>query len=224
MEKRTKEKRWNGKKEMCCAGLALTAFVFWTAAVRMVDVEKIGPRGSSVGFASLNRAVHELTGVHMELYTLTDWLGLVPIGLAAGFALLGLTQLLRRRSLLKVDRDILLLGGFYVLVLASYLFFEKAVVNYRPVLIDGYLEASYPSSTTVLVLCIVPTAMMQLSKRITNPWIRRGSLALLSVFAAGMVTGRLLSGVHWLTDIVGGILLSAGLVLLYNSFAVKHRL
>ena len=209
---------------MCCAGLALTAFVFWTAAVRMVDVEKIGPRGSSVGFASLNRAVHELTGVHMELYTLTDWLGLVPIGLAAGFALLGLTQLLRRRSLLKVDRDILLLGGFYVLVLASYLFFEKAVVNYRPVLIDGYLEASYPSSTTVLVLCIVPTAMMQLSKRITNPWIRRGSLALLSVFAAGMVTGRLLSGVHWLTDIVGGILLSAGLVLLYNSFAVKHRL
>ena len=224
MEKRTKEKRWNGKKGMCCAGLALTAFVFWTAAVRMVDVEKIGPRGSSVGFASLNRAVHELTGVHMELYTLTDWLGLVPIGLAAGFALLGLAQLLRRRSLLKVDRDILLLGGFYVLVLASYLFFEKAVVNYRPVLIDGYLEASYPSSTTVLVLCIVPTAMMQLSKRITNPWIRRGSLALLSVFAAGMVTGRLLSGVHWLTDIVGGILLSAGLVLLYNSFAAKHLL
>lgn len=224
MEKRTKEKRWNGKKGMCCAGLALTAFVFWTAAVRMVDVEKIGPRGSSVGFASLNRAVHELTGVHMELYTLTDWLGLVPIGLAAGFALLGLAQLLRRRSLLKVDRDILLLGGFYVLVLASYLFFEKAVVNYRPVLIDGYLEASYPSSTTVLVLCIVPTAMMQLSKRITNPWIRRGSLALLSVFAAGMVTGRLLSGVHWLTDIVGGILLSAGLVLLYNSFVAKHLL
>ena len=100
--------------------------------------------GSRVGFAAINGAFHALTGVHWALYTLTDWLGLVPIGIALGFAVLGLVQLIRRKSLLKVDRDILILGGFYIVVLAAYLLFETVVINFRPVLIDGKLEASYP--------------------------------------------------------------------------------
>lgn len=107
-------------------------------------------------FAALNGAVRELTGVHMALYTVTDWLSLIPIFVAIGFAALGLWQLIRRKSVFKVDYNIIVLGGFYVLVMAVYLFFEAVVVNYRPVLIDGFLEASYSSSTTVLVMCVIP--------------------------------------------------------------------
>lgn len=105
-------------------------------------------------------------------------------------------------------------------MLAAYLFFEAFAVNDRPVLIDGYPETSYPSSTTVLVLCIMPTALMQLNARIKNRRFRRCIAAALSSFTAFMVIGRLLSGVHWFADIVGGILLSAGLVLLYGALAV----
>ena len=153
----------------------------------------------------------------MILYTVTDWPGLVPVGICLAFALLGLGQWIRRRSLRRVDRSILVLGGFYLVVIFCYLFFEAFVVNRRPVLIGGVLEASYPSSTTLLVLCVIPTAIMQLRGRIQNSALRRCVSGSISVFTVFMVAGRLLSGVHWFTDIIGGILLSAGLILLYSS-------
>lgn len=155
----------------------------------------------------------------MTLYIITDWLGLVPCAFIIGFAALGLTQWIRRRSLLNVDSDILLLGGFYLIVLALYLFFEEFVVNYRPVLINGFLEASYPSSTTLLVMCVMPTSMMQIKQRIRSPRLRRSVNGFLAAFTVFMVTARLISGVHWLTDIIGGMLLSTGLVKLYHFFA-----
>ena len=209
-------------KTLLAALCTLAAFALWTGLLRCVDVQPIGPDGSRVGFAAINGAFHALTGVHWALYTLTDWLGLVPIGIAFGFAVLGLVQLIRRKSLLKVDRDLLILGGFYIVVLAAYLLFETVVINYRPVLVGGKLEASYPSSTTVLALCILPTAMMQLKTRIHSVAARRAVLGILAAFTVFMVAGRLLSGVHWLSDIAGGVLLSAGLVLLY-AFAVKRE-
>lgn len=198
------------------AAAMLVAFALWTAALHFVDVQPIGPRESAVGFAAVNRYFHNLTGVHMSLYAITDWLSIVPIGFVLGFALLGLVQWLKRKHLLKVDRSILVLGGFYLVIMAVYAAFEVAVVNYRPVLIEGQLEASYPSSTTMLVMCVMPTAMMQLRTRIVNRSLRRWVLIGMSSFTVFMVIGRLLSGVHWLTDIIGGALLSAGLVMMYN--------
>ena len=207
------------QKTAFAAAILLGAFALWTAAVCHLDVRPIGPRHSSVGFAALNGFVHQLTGVHMGLYTLTDWLGLIPLAFMLGFAILGLIQLIRRKRLCRVDRSLLVLGGFYLLVIAAYLFFESFVINYRPVLIEGYLEASYPSSTTLLVLCVIPTAGMQLNARIRHPQVRRVVLSVMTVFMICMVVGRLLSGVHWLTDIIGGILLSAGLVMAYAAAA-----
>lgn len=205
------------------AGILLAAFALWTLAVQHIDVQAIGPNGSSVGFAGLNGWVHDLTGVHMGLYVLTDWLGLVPMGFVLGFAVLGMVQWMRRRKLFRVDHDILLLGGFYLLVLILYLVFETVAVNARPVLIDGRLEASYPSSTTMLVLCVMPTAMMQLRARIRNTKVRTIVLTILAVFTACMVVGRLIAGVHWFTDIIGGVLLSAGLVALYDAIEKKMK-
>ena len=206
------------KKRLVLGVSLVVAFVLWTILVRFVDVRAIGPEGSSVGFAALNGFVHELTGVNWFLYTITDWLGIVPIAVALGFAILGLVQLIKRKSLWKVDHSILALGVFYIVVMVAYIFFEVVVINYRPTLIDGYLEASYPSSTTMLVMCVMPTAAMQLNVRIKNTVLRRCAVITIVAFTAFMVIGRLVSGVHWITDIIGGALLSAGLVTMYDVF------
>lgn len=209
-------KKQNLKKYIVAFGF-LGAFILWTVMLCSVDVQPIGPQGSSVGFAACNRLVHSLTGVHMLLYTVTDWLGLVPILFVLGFAALGLAQWIKRKSITRVDRSILVLGGFYAVVLAVYVLFEKVVINYRPVLIDGVLEASYPSSTTMLVMCVMPTAAMQLHNRIQRKPARWFVVAAITVFTVFMVVGRLISGVHWVSDIIGGALLSGFLVMLYRA-------
>ena len=131
------------KNQNVLAGiLLLVGFAVWTFLIQEVDVQPIGPNGSSVGFAALNGWFHQLTGVHWMLYTLTDWLGLVPIFVCLIFAGIGFVQLVQRKSLFKVDLDIIMLGAYYVLVIFGYLLFEMVPINYRPVLIEGYLEAS----------------------------------------------------------------------------------
>jgi undecaprenyl-diphosphatase len=207
------------RKKLCICACALAAFALWTAAVCLIDVQPIGPQESAVGFAVLNRSFHSLTGVHMTLYTFTDWLGLVPVAFGLGFALLGLQQWIRRRSLRRVEPSILVLGGFYIVVAAAYILFEAFVINYRPVLINGILEASYPSSTTLLVACIMPTTAMQLNARRKNSARKRCINLSIVAFTAFMIIGRLLSGVHWFTDIIGSVLLSTGLVALYAFFS-----
>ena len=211
------EKMKRIRKSFVASMCLLTAFVLWTVAICFVDVRAIGPQSSSVGFAGINGFVHNLTGVHWGLYNITDWLGLVPIFVCMGFGILGLVQWIKRKSIRKVDYDIFVLGGFYIVTIAAYLFFESVVINYRPELINGYLEASYPSSTTLLVMCVMPTAVMQFNSRIKNKVLRNIVVVTIIAFIAFMVIGRLVSGVHWFTDIVGGALLSAGLVTMYYS-------
>lgn len=204
----------------------LLAFGAWTVLIQCVDVQAAGPNGSKVGFAAWNTRFHEWTGVNWTLYTVTDWLGLVPILICAGFGVLGLSQWIRRKRFLKVDGDILLLGIYYLLVIFGYLFFEMVPINYRPVLVGGYLEASYPSSTTLLVLSVMPTLWFQADRRSGNPKVRRAAAVFTVLFSGFMVTGRLVSGVHWMTDIIGSVLLSAGLYLLYRAavaFADRKR-
>lgn len=205
------------RKSICQAIILLTAFVLWTCMLLVVDVKPIGPQDSSVGMAGLNGFFHTLTGVHFTVYHITDWLGLVPIGVCMAFGILGLVQWIRRKGLRYVDCSILVLGGFYLVTIAVYLLFETVVLNYRPVLIGGNLEASYPSSTTVLTLCVMLTARMQLQKRIQNRTFRHIVTLLIAAFSAFMVIGRLLSGVHWLSDILGGVLLSFGLAKFYEA-------
>ena len=207
------------RRSFCIAACMLAAFLLWTVAIQFVDVEAIGPQESSVGFATINRFIHNLTGVHMSLYTITDWLGLVPLMFVMGFGTLGLIQWIKRKHFLKVDYSILILGVFYTVVMAVYVLFEMLVVNYRPVLIDGILEASYPSSTTMLVMCVMPTAIMQFNARIKSTVLKHFVASAIIAFIVFMVICRLVSGVHWFTDIVGGALLSAGLVLMYHSIS-----
>lgn len=204
------------RKRLIWTGIGLLLlFTIWTILIQCIDIQAVGPMNTKVGFASWNVWFHHLTGVNMRLYTVTDWLGLVPILICGCFGTLGLRQWIQRKKLFRVDRDILILGVYYLLVIAGYLLFEMIPINYRPVLINGYLEASYPSSTTLLVLSVMPTLKFQADRRCSNRKIRYGVIVFAAAFSAFMVIGRLISGVHWATDIIGSVFLSAGLFPLY---------
>lgn len=207
----------NGKSVLLMGSILLAGFVIWTALIQMVDVQSIGQNGTKVGFATLNGWFHKLTGVHMTIYIITDWLGLVPIVICMIFAGVGLIQLVKRRSLLKVDYDIIFLGIYYMIVIFGYLIFEMIPINYRPILIEGVMEASYPSSTTLLVLSVMPTLIFQAKQRLKGATMKKIIVLSAYSFSAFMVIGRLVSGVHWFTDIVGSIVLSAGLFYIYKS-------
>lgn len=201
----------------------ITLFIMWTLAVVSVDVKPVGVNGTSVGFATLNTWFHNLTGVNMTLYNITDWAGLVPIFICMFFGLVGLVQLIKRKSLLKVDLDIIALGIYYIIVISSYIIFEMIPINYRPILINGFLECSYPSSTTLLVLSVMPTVIFQSNKRLQNPKIKKTTMFITIVFSLFMVIGRLVSGVHWLTDIIGSCFLSAGLFYIYKAVVLLNK-
>lgn len=191
-------------------------FAVFTAVVSHIDVQPVGPEGSAVGLATLNQFFLTRAGSHLLWYRITEWLGMIALLFALGFALLGLVQLICRKGLHKVDRQLLYLGGFYLLVAAVYLLFEQVVINYRPVILDAGLEASYPSSHTMFVICIMASAMVEFRRLLPGRkpllFVLEG-ISVLSMIIT--VVGRLLSGVHWFTDIVAGILLAAALVTLY---------
>lgn len=190
-------------------------FVVLTLFLTFFNLEPIGPNGSFVAFAKINKAVHNLFGVNMALYIITDYAGIIAIFIAFGFAVLGLVEWIKSKSILKVDVSILLLGVFYILVFSSYLFFEFIVINRRPILINNVLESSYPSSTTMLAISVLLTAIKQFKRLIKKNVIKRIVVILCYVFTAFMVIARLVSGVHWFTDILGGLLLSLSLVFGY---------
>ena len=202
--------------------LLLILFAVWTVLVQNVDVQNAGQTGTEVGLATLNIWFHDLTGVHMMLYTITDWLGLVPVIICLAFGVMGFVQMIQRKSPLKVDADLILLGVYYIVVIAGYLIFEELPVNYRPVWIEGRLEASYPSSTTLLVLSVIPALTFQARRRLKNVRLNRAIRIGSAGFSLFMVVGRMLSGVHWITDIIGAILLSSGLFCIYRAIVIRY--
>ncbi len=208
----------NTKRNFALAGILFALFGILTFLVLNADVQPIGPNGSTIGLATINQLVWNLTGKNIIWYHITDWLGFAAIFTTIGFGVLGLIQLIKRRSFLKVDADIYILGVFYILVIAAYSFFEIYIVNYRPVLMNGCLEASFPSSHTMIICSIMGTAVMQFNSRIKNKTILKIANALSIAVIIVTVVGRMFSGVHWFSDIVGGLFLSGAFIMLYYSF------
>lgn len=215
--KKMKEK---GKRKILFGLVLIIIFIIFTWFVQTIDVKPLGVNETDIGFSTFNCAFHKLCGVNMTLYVITDWAGLVPIFVAFSFGVLGFVQLVKRKSFIKVDTDILILGLYYVVVITLYVVFEMIRINYRPILINGFMETSYPSSTTLLVLGVMPTLMEQLNRRCKNGVVKITVCVFTIMFSIFVVVGRLVSGVHWFTDILGSLIISVGLFYVYKGFAL----
>ena len=205
------------KEILLCGGLFAVAIIY-TLLVKYIDVQEIGPNDSLVGFATINNFMFNLTGVNMLWYDITDWWGFVPLFIAFIYAMIGFIQMIKRRNILKVDKEILGLGVYYIIVIGLYIFFETCIINYRPTLMDGILEASYPSSHTLLSVCICGSSLI-INKYLfknRNFFKAENIISILSILV--IVIGRFISGVHWFTDIVGAILISIALLKAFNIY------
>lgn len=204
------------KKNIIVSVILVVVSIIYTLLVKYVDVKPIGPNGSSVGFSALNGWFSKLIGSHMFIYKLSELLGYVLLLLVVIYGAIGVYQLVKRKNPLKVDRQILILGGFYVLMLIVYVLFEKLEINYRPVLVDGVLEASYPSSHTILSLCVGLTSLIVSQKYFNKKYIKLISIITIVLMSLVLLL-RLLSGVHWISDIIGGVLISLSLVSIFKT-------
>lgn len=211
----------NKKNILICVLLVLISIIY-TLLVKYVDTSTIGPNGSVVGFSSLNSFVFNLTGNNMTLYKITEILGIIPILIALMYAVIGLIQVIDRKSL-KVDKELIALGILYVVVILIYVFFEKCIINYRPVFIDGILEASYPSSHTLLSICICGSALLINKYLFNNEKIYKYINIISIISMVLIVLGRLLSGVHWASDIIGSIIISITLLKILETYYLSIK-
>ena len=140
----------------------MVLFLLLIAALKIIDVQPIGPQGSEVGFATLNGAFHRLTGVNMTWYDITGALGMAAIAVACGFSLFGLWQFIKRKSLSRVDRDIYALAGLYIAIGIVYVLFEKAVVN----LAEWKLDVSIFN----IPICLLKPSLYKFAKKSISDW------------------------------------------------------
>lgn len=213
----TKKKNNKIEKESILETLTLIILSFiYIIIVRKVDVQNIGPKNSEVGLASINSFFHNLLGSNMTIYKITEILGMIALLIVGVYAVIGLIQLIKGKSLKKVDSKIISLGILYVLLGIVYVLFEKVIINYRPVIIDGELEASFPSSHTILAICICISSIIVNKDYIKNKkYLKLTNIGLLILMSL-IVIGRFVSGVHWFSDIVGGIIISITLLSCFN--------
>lgn len=213
----------NTKKNFIISGVLLIIAIIYTILVQKIDVKPIGPENSSVGFATVNEAVanqikeNTTLGYSETLYDITKYLGYLSLAMCVVYAFVGLVQLIKRKSLFKVDKEIFMLAAFYIVVIALYILFEIYVVNYRPVIMEEGLEASYPSSHTMLAVCVCGSAII-LNKKLFKDFKQIKVVNILcTILLVTTVVGRLLSGVHWFSDIIGSIIISSALLMTFYS-------
>lgn len=209
---RSKKRRINNKRNIIISSILVFMAILFTILAKVIDVKPVGLDNTNLGFSTINKYVFDLLGTSNLWYVITKYLGVIAILIICIYGLIGIIQLIKRKSLLKVDREIIMLGIFYVIVMMIYVFFEKVIINYRPVLEDGLLEASYPSSHTLLTLFVSGSAILINKKLYSNKYIKVINI-LLFIMMILMPVGRLLSGVHWFTDILGGVLISSALLM-----------
>ena len=215
------------KKHLLLTGILLFLFLVFTLTVLLADVQPVGPLGSDVGFSAVNVMFFELFGTNRTLEFIADLLGIFVIVVGCGFAVFGLYQWITRKSLFKVDPELFACGACYILLGVLYVFFEKVALNYRPILEDGELAASYPSSHTLLILTVMGSAVLMANRYLTSrPALRYSAIALAAAVALAAFFCRMFAGIHWYTDIIGGLLLAATLIsaldTAFTAFA-EHR-
>jgi undecaprenyl-diphosphatase len=195
--------------------------IFW---VKFLDVAAIGPENTSIGFSTINWWLHNLTGVNMTWYKVSNITGYLAIAFALAVWIIAIIQLIKRKSFAKIDKEIAWASILYIVLALVYFFFKVVVINYRPIIMPGdlHVEGSFPSSHTLFAWTIYTSLIFLIKKYVTKKNLKVILEILVWLIIAVTLVGRILSGAHWGTDILGGILIGNALVIGYSAILVYN--
>ena len=196
--------------------ILLAVSLIFTLLVAFVGKAPVGPENSEVGFAALNAALHDRFGYNTAFYGVSSVLGYLTILTALINCVGFLVNLVKKKDLRMVRADLTATLGIYILLAVLYLVFEFVVINYRPVILEEGLEASFPSTHSMLAIAVMFSAARQIRTGMKESGIR--SILIVLCILIGVLTPvtRFFSGVHWFTDILGGILYGLFLASLFT--------
>lgn len=194
--------------------VALAAFAGFAVLIILLSCAdvRVAPNGGKIGLGKMNITVSYALGYGETWYKISKILGYVVLAAAVFNVAVTVWQYFKRKKLIAVDREFLCLCGLYAAVAVVYVAFELFPVNFRPTSSGNNLEASFPSSHALLALTVCGSSAIVAFRKIgSRPW-RIAAITAESVLAVALVASRTLSGVHWITDVIGSVILSVALV------------
>lgn len=136
----------------------------------------------------------------------TDIMVYTAIATAGLLAVLGIYQWITRKSFKKIDKALLALIVPAVLVVATWLIFDKIfVLNTRP---DGSGEPSFPSTHTMITATIFFCTAIILPRYIKSRPLQIFLDLIMLAFVILVPVGRVLANKHWTSDVIGGLIFS----------------
>ncbi|MBQ3436419.1 phosphatase PAP2 family protein [Candidatus Saccharibacteria bacterium] len=139
----------------------------------------------------------------------------------AVFAVLGLVQWISRKSLKKVDKQLLWMPLPLLLMAITYVVFDKFIIlNVRP---NGSGEPSFPSTHVMVVATIFFVVALALPKYIKSKTAR----IVLELFIAALIgltcVGRVVSQMHWISDTIGALVFAFIFSEIYRQIIKKRK-
>ena len=178
----------------------------------------LGETNTPVGLSSINKL---FVTNYVDIYNSMSQVGLyLSFIIIAGFAITGFYQLIKRKSLFKVDLDIILFGVGVIVLIITWLLFDKVIAyNYRPIYVNKNLEGSFPSTHVLFTTFVLVSAFGISLNREKNNFYNLAILVIAILVITLTSLCRVLSGMHWATDVLGGLLLGLGyFFILYGIF------
>lgn len=178
------------------------------------DKAVIAESGKEVGLSSINNLVKYSYKENLDL--MTDLLFYVTFTVVVFEGCLGIIQLVTRKSLFKVDKEIIIFGISLVVMVVLWLVFDHLLkINVRP--IDAN-EGSFPSTHVMMATFLALASHAFICMKYETRLPKYLSLVLAIIIISTITFGRVACGMHYITDVTGGLFM--GLALYFITFGI----
>lgn len=149
----------------------------------------------------------------MDWDLISDVILVTAFAILGALAMLGLIQLISRRSLKKVDHELLMFPIPLAIMAIVYVVFEKfLILNTRP---NGSGEPSFPSTHVMITATIFFMVAVVLPRYIKSKVLCAMFDIIMLILLVLVCTGRILANMHWPTDVAGGVVFASIFAAIY---------